>query len=49
MLIDTTALVWYAKEPGRLSKRAAAVIREPGNFYSYVSVWELAIKMSLGS
>ena len=48
MLIDTNALLWYAKEPGRLSKRAAAVIREQGNFYSYASVWELAIKSSLG-
>jgi PIN domain nuclease of toxin-antitoxin system len=48
VLIDTNALVWYAKEPARLSKRAAAVIREQGNFYSYVSVWELAIKSSLG-
>lgn len=48
MLIDTNALIWYAKEPARLSKRAAAVIREQGNFYSYASVWELAIKSSLG-
>lgn len=48
MLIDTNALIWYAKEPTRLSKRAAAVIGEQGNFYSYASVWELAIKSSLG-
>jgi len=48
MLIDTNALIWYALEPGRLSKRATQVIRRSGNFYSYVTPWELAIKSSLG-
>ncbi|HEX8799055.1 MAG TPA: type II toxin-antitoxin system VapC family toxin [Terriglobales bacterium] len=48
MLIDTNALLWYALEPRRLSPRARAVIHEQGNFYSYASVWELAIKSSLG-
>ena len=48
MLIDTNALLWYALEPRRLSPRARAVIHQQGNFYSYASVWELAIKSSLG-
>ena len=48
MLIDTNALLWYALEPCRLSPRARAVIHQQGNFYSYASVWELAIKSSLG-
>jgi len=48
VLIDTNALLWYALEPARLSKRAAGVIREQGNSYSHVSLWEMAIKSSLG-
>jgi len=48
MLIDTSALIWYALEPGRLSKRAATVMRQKSNAYSYVSLWEMAIKSSLG-
>jgi PIN domain nuclease of toxin-antitoxin system len=48
MLIDTNALLWYAFDKARLSKRAAGVIREPGNCYSHVSLWEMAIKSSLG-
>jgi len=48
MLIDTNALIWYGLEPRRLSKRAARLIRERGNYYSHVSVWELAIKSCLG-
>jgi PIN domain nuclease of toxin-antitoxin system len=48
MLIDTNALIWYGLQPERLSKRAAKLIREKSNYYSYVSVWEMAIKSSLG-
>lgn len=48
MLIDTNALIWYGLEPERLSKRAAKVIGDKDNFYSQVSLWEMAIKSSLG-
>src|SRR3974390_278661 len=48
MLIDTDVLIWYALEPARLSKRAVKAIRDGSNAYSHVSVWELAIKSSLG-
>ena len=48
MLIDTNALIWYGLEPNRLSRRAAKLIREKDNFYSHVSLWEMAIKSSLG-
>ena len=48
MLIDTSALLWYGLEPDRLSKRAAKVIRDKNNFYSHVSLWEMAIKSGLG-
>jgi len=48
MLIDTNALIWYALAPEQLTKKAASAIRGRGNFYSYVSLWEMAIKSSLG-
>jgi PIN domain nuclease of toxin-antitoxin system len=48
MLIDTNALIWYALAPRQLTKRAAGVIRERRNFYSHVSLWEMAIKSSAG-
>jgi PIN domain nuclease of toxin-antitoxin system len=48
MLIDTKALIWYAHQPQLLSQRAVGVIRNKGNFYSWVSLWEIAIKSSLG-
>lgn len=48
MLIDTNALIWYGLEPNRLSKRAARLIRDRNNFYSHVSLWEMAIKSGLG-
>jgi PIN domain nuclease of toxin-antitoxin system len=45
-LIDTQALIVYGFS--QLSERADRVIREQGNFYSHVSVWEMAIKSGLG-
>ena len=48
MLIDTNALIWYGLEPQRLSKRAIALMRKPRNFYSHVSLWEMAIKSGSG-
>jgi len=48
VLLDTNALVWFALDPQRLSSRAVKAIRQPGNLVSHVSLWELAIKSSLG-
>lgn len=48
MLIDTNALLWYALAPEGLSKRATKAMREKNNFYSHVSLWEIAIKSGLG-
>ena len=48
MLLDAQVLIWYALEPSRLSARAVAAIRTPGNSYSSASVWETAIKSGLG-
>ncbi len=48
MLIDTNALLWYSLEPESLGKRATKAMRERNNFYSHVSLWEIAIKSGLG-
>ena len=48
MLIDTNALIWYGGNDPNLSVQAARLIREGGNYYSHVSLWEMAIKSGLG-
>lgn len=50
ILLDTHALVWLATLDGRLSERARAVAEDLDNrlYLSAASVWELAIKKSLG-
>jgi PIN domain nuclease of toxin-antitoxin system len=48
VLIDTNALIWYGRTPGKLSRRAAEHMRKPGNFYSHASLWEMAIKSGIG-
>ena len=47
-LLDTNALIWFALDPQKLSSRAVKAMRQPGNVVSHVSLWELAIKSSLG-
>jgi PIN domain nuclease of toxin-antitoxin system len=48
-LADTHALWWAAYEPERLGRRAASVLADsPEVFMSVVSIWEVAIKVSLG-
>jgi PIN domain nuclease of toxin-antitoxin system len=48
MLLDTNVLIWYGRRQKQLSSRAVKLVREAENFYSHVSVWELAIKSSIG-
>lgn len=50
VLLDTHALLWALAEPGRLSARAATVIRDPANtvLVSAASAWEIATKLRLG-
>jgi PIN domain nuclease of toxin-antitoxin system len=50
LLLDTHLLLWAAGDPGRLSDTAIALISEPENelFFSAASLWEIAIKHSLG-
>ena len=49
-LLDTHTFIWLASDDPRLSKTAKTCIAESGNqfFFSVASVWEMAIKKSLG-
>ena len=50
VLFDTHLLLWAAGMPDRLPMRAVSVIEDADNdlMFSPVSLWEIAIKRSLG-
>ena len=50
LLIDTHALLWWLTDDPALSPAARTAIAEPANepFVSAASLWEIAIKRSLG-
>lgn len=50
LLLDTQALIWFAEDDVRLSAKAKEAVEDPQNevFYSAASIWEMAIKISLG-
>jgi PIN domain nuclease of toxin-antitoxin system len=50
LLVDTHALLWWLDDDAALSPAARAAIANPGNspLVSAASVWEMAIKCSLG-
>lgn len=50
LLVDTHLLLWAAFEPDRLSAEAAKTLqsREMPLLFSLATVWEVAIKTSLG-
>lgn len=50
LLIDTHLLLWAAGQPDRLSAAAKRMFKEPDNtlVFSAASMWEIAIKQSLG-
>ncbi len=50
LLLDTHLLLWAAGDQGRLSRAARALIKNPDNelIFSAASLWEIAIKRSLG-
>ena len=50
LLVDTQLLLWAAFEPDRLSAKAATILqsRETPLLFSLATVWEVAIKTSLG-
>ena len=49
-LLDTHLLLWAAGRPERLSAQARALLEAPQSelFFSAASLWEIAIKRSLG-
>ena len=50
LLLDTNVILWLAEQSPRLSNAAQVAIEAAGNtlLFSPVSLWELAIKVSLG-
>ena len=50
LLVDTHAFLWFAAGDPRLTSRARRRIEDAANdrFLSVASVWEMAIKLSLG-
>lgn len=50
LLLDTHLLLWAASSPEKLSKQAHAFLADEGNtlLFSVASIWEVAIKRSLG-
>lgn len=50
LLLDTHVAIWFFEDPALLSDESRAAIEDPGNgtFLSAASVWEWALKHSLG-
>jgi PIN domain nuclease of toxin-antitoxin system len=50
LLLDTHAFLWFVMGSDNLSSKARALIEDPANenFLSIASLWEMAIKFSLG-
>lgn len=50
LLLDTHALLWFVSADPQLSQTAQQAIADPNNqkLVSVVSIWEIAIKYSLG-
>jgi PIN domain nuclease of toxin-antitoxin system len=50
LLLDTHLLLWAAGQPHRLPDAARALLSAPENalYFSAASLWEVAIKQSLG-
>jgi PIN domain nuclease of toxin-antitoxin system len=50
LLIDSHALLWFDEGNQRLGAKAQAMMSDPGNelLLSAASIWEIAIKVSLG-
>jgi len=50
LLLDSHVFLWWLRDDRRLSRRARAAIAAPGAsvVVSAASIWEIAIKLSLG-
>jgi PIN domain nuclease of toxin-antitoxin system len=47
-LLDTHTLIWFLNGDKDLSEKARKTIEKGGNLLSIASIWEIAIKVSLG-
>ena len=49
-LLDTHAIIWYVEDSSELPKKIADIIDNPENeiYISLISLWEIALKASLG-
>ncbi|MGF1494021.1 MAG: type II toxin-antitoxin system VapC family toxin [Microcoleaceae cyanobacterium] len=48
-LLDTHVVLWYVMADKRLSDRAKTIVDSRSNlFFSIISLWEIAIKLSIG-
>ena len=49
-LIDTNILIWHLIDSEKLSKNISLILNDPENkiYVSIVSLWEIAIKKSIG-
>ena len=50
LLLDTHVAIWFFEDPALLADEARTAVEDPGNgsFLSAASVWEWALKLSLG-
>ena len=50
ILLDTHAFLWFVMDSPKISKRAVSLIESTENeiYLSVASVWEMAIKVSIG-
>ncbi len=50
LLFDMHSFVWWADEPGKLSRAALEALEDKNNrlFLSDVSIWEMQIKIQIG-
>ncbi len=50
ILLDTHILLWYLEDDKRLSTKKSEIIDDPRiqKFFSLASLWEIAIKRSIG-
>ena len=50
LLLDTHTLIWFLKGDEKLTEKVRLAVENPKNykFVSVASIWEIAIKISLG-
>ena len=50
LLLDTHLLLWAVASSKRIPREARALVEDPANeaYFSAASIWEIAIKISLG-